>query len=179
MTDTNTATVPPAPLTPEQIAEIKALEATQKASEAAARKAQKDQEAAQKAAQKAAEKAAREASRAEERAEKVRMKAEQKAQAEATKAASKMEQKNGVRRPKPDTICGRNWATYDEIALKNGGSCSIAEAMATLRARGVNDATIRTQYAHWRKFNGITGRVEAPKVETAPVAPPMPPPVQS
>ena len=146
MTDQTVA--PPTPMSPEELAAKAAELAAAKAAEAAARKAVKDEENRQKAAQKAAEKAAREASRAEERAAKIAQKAADKAAAEAAKSANKMPTQNGVRRPKPDTICGRNWATYDEISARNGAPASISEAMAVLRAQGVNDATIRTQYAH-------------------------------
>lgn len=172
--------VAPPPLTAEQIAQAKAAELAQKAAEAAARKAAKEEENRVKAAQKAEEKAKREAARAEERAAKIAEKAAQKAAAEKAKADSKMPEMNGVRRPKPDTICGRNWATYDAISAQMGRPCAISEAMAVLRPQGVNDATIRTQYAHWRKYNGVTGRVVPPP--PAPVIPPVavapaPPPV--
>lgn len=177
MSDTMVPPAIPTGPTPEEIAAQAAAKAAAKAAEIAARKAAKEAEAKEKAAQKAAEKAAREAQRQADRERKVAEKLAQKEAAAQAKVVNKMPEQNGVRRPKPDTICGRNWETYDQISIKNGSPCTIKEALEVLGARGVNESTIRTQYAHWRKFNGIVGRVVAPipVPPLPPEAPPAPP----
>lgn len=92
-------------------------------------------------------------------------------EAEQAKAKQQPEQ-NGVRRPKPDGACGKAWGVFDEVSKANGSPASIGEALPKAGALGVNEATTRTQYARWRKYYGVTGRVEAPKTaEAAPVEP--------
>jgi len=164
MTDT---TVVPPMLSPEQIEANKATEAAVKAAEAAAKKTAKEAENKAKAEAKAAEKAAKLEARNAEKQAKIQAKADAKAAAEAAKASAQMPKQNDVRRPKPETTCGKCWATYDAISNRNGRPASISEALAELRPQGVNDATSRTQYAHWRKYNGVSGRVEAPKPAVA------------
>lgn len=61
--------------------------------------------------------------------------------------------KNGVKRPKTDSLCGRAWALYDQTLA---GTLTIKAAMDMLKNGGMNGSTVRTQYAHWRNFNGIT-----------------------
>lgn len=64
---------------------------------------------------------------------------------------------HGVSRPAPGTACARVWDAADEITAKVAGPAPIALLKAALH--GMNDHTIKTQYARWRTFNGITGRV--------------------
>ena len=45
-----------------------------------------------------------------------------------------------------------------------------AQRTQTGQEQGLNDSTIRTQYARWRAFHGITGRVTIP-TPAAPAAP--------
>ncbi len=149
--------------TPEEIAAAKAA----KEQEAAAKKAAAASAKAAKDAEKAAAKAAKEAEAAAAKAAKEKAKAD----AEAAKAANKPPEQNGVTRPKPETLCGKAWATFDAISTKNGAPASIAEAKEHPSLAGMAEATIRTQYARWRKFYGVTGRVDAPKApEAAPAA---------
>ncbi len=61
-------------------------------------------------------------------------------------------EQNGVKRPKPNSLTGRAWAMYDQTLE---GTMTIGQAQAVLADAGMNPSTIRTQYAHWRKFNGI------------------------
>jgi hypothetical protein len=144
--------------TPEEIAAEKAA----KEAEAAAKKAAAATAKAAKDAEKAAAKAAKEA---------------EAAAAKAAKAANKLPEQNGITRPKPETLCGKIWSVLDGISTKNGAPASIAEAKEHPDVVGMADATIRTQYARWRKFYGVTGRVDPPKPaeatppETAPAAP--------
>jgi hypothetical protein len=142
-----------------------------KAAKKAADQAERARVAAEKKAQKDAEKAEKLAKREADKAAKIQAKNDAKAAAEAAKQASKQPEQNGVRRPKPETTCGKCWAVYDRLAGERGGVAAIGDAKPELEAMGINDATIRTQYAHWRKFNGITGRVESVNkpVEAAPV----------
>lgn len=128
--------------TAEQVA-AKQAAAEKKAAEKAAAKAKKAEESAAKKAAKQAEKEAA------------------KQQKAADKEASKLPEQNGIRRPKANTITGGLWATYDSLSSAKGEPVSIGEALKA--AGSVNEATIRTQYARWRKFHGIVGRVEAPK----------------
>jgi hypothetical protein len=78
---------------------------------------------------------------------------------------------NGVMRPKAEGLCGQCWDLFDGISA--GGPVKMAEAVAVGTAASLNDATVRTQYNRWRKFNGHApqGRkpapVAAPPAETA------------
>ena len=77
-----------------------------------------------------------------------------------------MPEQNGIRRPKPDTLCGKAWGIFDSVSQKNGAPASIGESMELAKADGLNEANVRAEYARWRKFHGITGRIESPKAET-------------
>lgn len=151
--------------TAEQIAAEQA-EAQRKADEKAAEKARKEAEKAEakatKEAQKAQEKADREAKKAAEKAAKEQAKAD----AKAAREANRMPEQNGIRRPKPDTLCGKAWGIFDSVSQKNGAPASIGESMELAKADGLNEANVRAEYARWRKFHGITGRIESPKAET-------------
>jgi membrane protein involved in colicin uptake len=143
-----------------------------KAEEKAKAKALRDAAAAEKKAEKDKAKLEAAAKRQADKDAKVAAKAQAKADALAAKEAKKQPQQNGVTRPKPETTCGKCWAEYDRLAGERGGVAAIADAKPALTAQGINDATIRTQYAHWRKYNGIKGRVES-------VAKPVEAPVQA
>lgn len=149
--------------TPEEIAAEKAA----KDQEAAAKKAAAAEAKAAKDKEKADAKAAKDAAAAEAKAAKEKAKAD----AEAAKAANKLPEQNGITRPKPETLCGQIWAVLDGISTKNGAPASIAEAKEHPNLAGKADATIRTQYARWRKFYGVTGRVDPPKAPEATPAP--------
>lgn len=71
-------------------------------------------------------------------------------------------EQNGIRRPKPDTLCGKAWAIFDSVSAKNGAPASIGEAMELAKDDGQNEANVRAEYARWRKFHGITGRIKRP-----------------
>lgn len=142
--------------------EAKLMKAEQKAAEKAA-KAEADAAAkAEKAAQAEAAKAAKEAEKAAKLAEKEAAKAAKLAE----KEANKMPSQNGVRRPKPNTLCGQAWEIFDNISTKNGTTATIKEALEISKTKGLNEANVRCEYAAWRKFHGITGRIVSKKVET-------------
>jgi membrane protein involved in colicin uptake len=129
--------------------------------EAAAKKAAADKEKADKKAAKvqaaADKKAAREKAKADKKAEKL-----------AAKEANKLPEQNGIRRPKAGTITGKLWDLFDQLSRDTGVPATIGDAMK--KAEGTADATVRTQYARWRKFNGVTGRAAAPAAPAAPAA---------
>lgn len=154
-------------LTPEQIAAQKAADkeaaAAKKAQEKAERDAKRAAEKAERDAKKEAEKAEREAKKAADLAAKEAKKAE----ALAAKEASKQPMQNGIRRPKPDGLCGKAWAIFDVVSAKNGAPASIGESMAVAKEQGLNEANVRAEYARWRKFYGISGRVEDPSKAAA------------
>ena len=162
--------------TAEQIAAEQA-EAQRKADEKAAEKARKEAEKAEAKAKREAEaaekKAAKEAQKAQEKADREAKKAAEKAakeqaklDAKAAREANRMPEQNGIRRPKPDTLCGKAWAIFDGVSSKNGAPASIGESLEMAKAESLNEANVRAEYARWRKFHGITGRIEAPKAET-------------
>lgn len=67
-------------------------------------------------------------------------------------------QQHGVTRPGAETLCGKVWATADAISLAIHGICSIALLKEHADIKGINDHTVKTQYAKWRQYNGVTGR---------------------
>lgn len=137
--------------------------AEQKAADAAERQAKKDKAAADRKAKSEAKKAEK-AAAAKARADKKEADKAAKAKAKAdAKAAAKLPSANGVTRPKADTITGKAWTVFDALSAETGKPAVIADALK--RASDIADATVRTQYARWRKFHGITGRAEAPTAE--------------
>ena len=160
--------------TAEQIAEEKAALEAKKAAEKEAKEQAKAEAKAKREAEAAERKAAREAEKEAKKAEREALREAKKAEREAEKArikaekeANRMPEQNGVRRPKPETLCGQAWAIFDSVSQQNGEPASIGESMEISRAQGLNDGNVRAEYARWRKFHGITGRIAAPKVETA------------
>ncbi len=121
--------------------------------------AEKEAAATKKAQDKADAKAKKEA----EKASKVQAKADAKAKKEADKAAAKLAAKqpeqHGITRPKPDTITGKAWAIFDKLSADTGAPATIADSLKAAKGVIAADATVRTQYARWRKYHGVTGRV--------------------
>jgi hypothetical protein len=62
-------------------------------------------------------------------------------------------EQNGVKRPKPNSVTGIAWASFDHMQ-KDGTDFKVV--FEKLKENGMNPSTIRTQFAHWRKFNGIS-----------------------
>lgn len=159
--------------TTEKTQEELAAEAAAKA----AAKQKKDEEKAEakklKDEQKAKEKAEKAAAKEKEKADKEQAKkdAEAKKLADAAelakkKEAEKMPEANGVRRPKPETLCGQAWAIFDEISANTGAPAQIKAALEVAKTRNLNEGNVRVEYARWRKFFGISGRLQAPAAET-------------
>lgn len=76
------------------------------------------------------------------------------------KADKKMQ--NGVVRPAENTLCGKVWATADAISTSTHTVCAIAALREHADMARVNEHTIKTQYAKWRQYNGVVGRL--PKI---------------
>lgn len=157
-------------LTPEQVAANKAAEQAAKAEEkariAAEKKVAKELAAAEKKAEKEAAKAAKEAEKAAKAAERQAAK-EAKAAEKAAKAAVKMPEQNGVRRPRPGGLCAKAWEIADSISQKLGSPAPVADVLEVAIAEGLNPGNVKAEYARWRKFHGVTGRIVRSKADTA------------
>ena len=140
-------------------AEDKAKKAAEKAQKDAAKKAEKEAKDAEKKAAADKKKAEKEAKDAEKKAAADKKKAD----AEAKKAAKvQMPEQNGIRRPKPETLCGRVWAEADALSAQLKQPVPIATLLTACEKHGFNVANVKAEYARWRKFNGVTGRVALP-----------------
>lgn len=171
----------PAGPTPEELALKAAAAAQAKADKAAAAAKAKADKAAAKAAEKQAKadkaaadkqakadaKAAGAAAKEKEKADKIAAKEQAKADREAAKTANQMPEQNGVRRPKPDTLCGRAWAVFNAESQKLGQPVSISASLAVTNPMGLNEGNVKAEYARWRKFFGITGRIAPPQAAAA------------
>lgn len=96
------------------------------------------------------------------RAQKEAEKAEQKRLKKEAKAANAMPKQNDITRPRPDTACGNAWALMDQLSAKLGQPVPISILLQAAEQKGLNYDTVKTQYARWKKFNGIEGRVAVP-----------------
>jgi len=65
--------------------------------------------------------------------------------------------RNGITRPAAGTVTGKVWAEADAITVKHGRPATIAELKVMLPQ--INLHTVKTQYARWRQFNDVKGRV--------------------
>lgn len=69
-------------------------------------------------------------------------------------------QSNGITRPGTNTTTGKVWAAADAItAAQNGVVAAIASVKAHQLTHGINSHTVKTQYARWRAYNGVKGRL--------------------
>lgn len=68
-------------------------------------------------------------------------------------------QQNGITRPNATSLCGQIWQICDELTRDCGEIATVKMLKQQPELQDVNDHTIKTQYARWRKFNGITGRI--------------------
>ena len=73
-------------------------------------------------------------------------------------------EQNGVKRPSAGSTCAIIWDTCDRITSEQVHTCTSAELFNALQ--GYNECTLRTQYARWRQFNGITGRLPNQQKQT-------------
>lgn len=65
-----------------------------------------------------------------------------------------MDEKNGVPRPRRDTLAGEAWDLFDEL----GRDFPVAAALKLGYERGLNPNNIRTELCRWRKYKGIKMR---------------------
>lgn len=89
-------------------------------------------------------------------------KAEAKRLKDEAKAANAMPKQNDITRPRPDTACGNAWALMDTLTQKMGQTVPISILLQAAEQKGLNYDTVKTQYARWKKFNGVEGRVAIP-----------------
>lgn len=100
------------------------------------------------------------AKKAADKIERDRVAAEKRAEAEKNKVV--MPEQNGVRRPAPGGKCAAAWDLFDKVSRAKGAPASIAEALRDGDAASQNVANMKAEYARWRKFHGVVGRVEDP-----------------
>lgn len=147
------------------IAAAQAAKAEAKAKRDAEKAAAKEQTAAQKEAAKAEKEAAKAAklqAKADAKAAKEAAKAakeQAKLDAKAEKDSTRQPEQNGVRRPGPDGKCGRVWALADELSAQLGQAVPIANLLEAANAEGLTASNVRCEYARWKKFHGLSGRI--------------------
>lgn len=111
--------------------------------------------AAKPAAKKAAKKVAKKTAPAKKAA------AKKAAPAKRTTADSGQEERNGIKRPKPGGNTAQVWDACDALKAKKGSAPTFKEVDEYIEKKNADipTATRRSNYAVWRKFHGITGRV--------------------
>lgn len=142
-----------------EAAEKKATAATAKKEELASKKAARETELSAKKQAKLDAKQAKDDERAEKKAA---VEAEKKVKAD-EKKANQMPEKNEVRRPRPESLCGQAWAFADKLSSELKQPVPIKQLLEATDAAGLNPGNVKAEYARWRKFNGVTGRVSLPK----------------
>lgn len=60
-------------------------------------------------------------------------------------------ERNGVIRPKPESLAGEAWAVFDQL----GRNFPVATALKIAVDRNLNINNVRTELCRWRKFHGI------------------------
>ena len=75
----------------------------------------------------------------------------------------KMPAQNGVTRPRPDTLCGQVWGEADAMSQAKGSPVAVADLLVETDKLGLNPGNVRCEYAMWRKFHGVTGRIFSDK----------------
>lgn len=75
--------------------------------------------------------------------------------------------KNDVTRPKAGTKTGFVWETADRLSNELGAPVPRKDVMEVCEAQGMNKSTVATQYARWRKYNGLVGSLPKVVVEEA------------
>lgn len=111
--------------------------------------------AAKKPAKKAAKKAAKKTTAPAKKA------AAKKAPAKRATTGQEQEERNGVKRPRPGGNTAAVWDCCDALTKKLGAAPSFKQLDEALEKsnKDIPTATRRSNYAVWRKFNGISGRV--------------------
>lgn len=123
-----------------------------------AKRAEKEKAAAEKAAAAEAKAKAKEAAKqatADKKAEKEKAKAQRQAEKEAAKGPVV----NGVRRPADESKCGAAWVLMDRMSAERERPVAIADLLIVALGEGMNENMVRSNYAAWRKFHNVTGRI--------------------
>lgn len=150
--------------------------AAAKAEKAAATLEAKTAKAAEKEAAKAATQAAKDArgsKGAEKEAAKVARLAAKEAKitaagdAKAAKLATRQPEQNGIRRPGAAGLCGQVWTMADDMSAKMGQPVPVVDLLESGLSKGMNPSNVRTEYARWKKFHGLTGRIVKPELAAA------------
>lgn len=135
-------------------AEAKAVKQAEREAKKAAAEAEKEAKKAEREAAKQAKIDAKEAAKA--------AKEQAKVDAKAAKEASRQPEQNGIRRPGPEGVCGQVWGLADKLSQELGQAVPIANLLEAGVAQGLNPSNIRTEYARWKKFHGLSGRITLP-----------------
>jgi membrane protein involved in colicin uptake len=176
-------------------AEANSAADAEKKAQKAATKAAKDAENAEKKAQREAAKAQRNATKEAAKAEKEAAKAakiqakedkkkareaailarnEAKAKKVADREKSKQPEQNGIRRPKPEGLCGKAWALFDRLSQEKGAPVAAAEIRVEMaKGSDLNEGNVKAEYPRWKKFHGLSGMIH-PAGSSAPQAPQAP-----
>lgn len=151
---------------------VKAKKAELRSAESALKKAnaavEKEEKRIEREAEREAKRAAKEEEKRKREEERQRKKEEreaEKARKKAEREANRMPEQNGVRRPKPNTLCGRVWALADKLSEELGQPTPIKVLLEKAREEELNEGNVKAEYARWRKFHGVTGRITLPKEE--------------
>lgn len=114
---------------------------------------------------KAARDAAKKAEAEEKELKRKQAAAEKEAEAERKKAekeAKKEPEQNGVRKPSVGTLCRAAWDIFDAVSVTLGQPAPISFVLQVGVDRGLNEANLKAEYARWKKYSGIEGRVSIP-----------------
>ena len=79
-------------------------------------------------------------------------------------------EQNGVKRPSAGGLCRAVWDACWAHQETTGLPPTAKEVKALAEANGWNPNNASIEYYQWRKFNGISGRIAAPKAEIEPKA---------
>ena len=153
-------------ITAKKAAVKKAAAAVKKAEAAVAKQEAADKKKEQSAAAKVEREAKTAAKKADAEA-KAKAKEEEKSAKVAEREANRMPEQNGIRHPKSTTVCGQVWTMADDLSKQFKQPTPIKELLEATAKKGMNDGNVKAEYARWRKFHGVTGRVSLPKKEDA------------
>lgn len=83
-----------------------------------------------------------------------------KAEAKARNSTPKIVQ-NGQTKPKEGTTSDRLWNLFAAAEERLGRTPAIGDVFDEAVGQGFQPGTTKAAYGHWRKFNGVTGRVKS------------------
>lgn len=113
---------------------------------------------AAKTAQSELDKKAREDKKAQEKADRD-AEAERKRQ---EREAKKEPEQNGIRKPSVGTLCRAAWDLFDAVTMEMGQTAPISYILPVALDKKLNEANVKAEYARWKKYHGISGRVAVP-----------------